>query len=276
MNPELNLRQDMADAGITTRDDIIGDGRLHRFHIEGHRKGTKNGAYALFCDSHPAGWWMNYKDGVTVKWRLGGGKFNPTPEMRRQMEESKALHQAEIDARHRQGAIKAQQVIDASEPCTGHPYLTRKRVKPCHGLYVSPIGNLIIPGSDSYGALMTLQKIPEVGTKTFLEGAKAKGAMFQIGGTTETIRICEGLATGLSIHEETGDAVFVAFGAGNLIHVGKSLRECFKNRRIVICADQDTAGLAAAKEAAEAICGDLCVPPLAGDWNDYLSEAAYG
>ena len=255
MNPDFNFRRDMADAGITTSDDIIGDGRLHRFHIEGHRKGTKNGAYALFCDAHPAGWWMNYKDGVTVKWRLGGGKFNPTPEMRRQMEESKALHQAEIDDRHRQGAIKAQQVIDASEQCTGHPYLTRKRVKPCHGLYVSPIGNLIIPGSDSYGALMTLQKITEVGTKTFLEGAKAKG---------------------LSIHEETGDAVFVAFGAGNLIHVGKSLRECFKNRRIVICADQDTAGLAAAKEAAEAICGDLCVPPLAGDWNDYLSEAAYG
>jgi putative DNA primase/helicase len=43
--------------------------------------------------------------------------------------------------------------------------------------------------------------------------------------------LCEGFATGASIHEAAGMAVCVGFSGGNLKHVAESLRRCFRTRR---------------------------------------------
>ena len=61
----------MQSAGITPPNHIIGDGKLHRFHIAGDKPNTQNGAYFLYLDGKPNGWFSNWR-GVTGKWSADG------------------------------------------------------------------------------------------------------------------------------------------------------------------------------------------------------------
>ena len=60
-------------AGIRYSGEIIADGRLHRFHIEGQKQGSLNGAYTLHLDGCPAGWFMDYKTGLSKTWGSRSG-----------------------------------------------------------------------------------------------------------------------------------------------------------------------------------------------------------
>ena len=95
--------------------------------------------------------------------------------------------------------------------------------------------------------------------------------------------ICEGYATGATLHDESGYRVYLAFSANNLLAVGRIVREKLPNAEIVFCADNDTAagnpGLTKANEAAAVVGGSVAVPPIFGDFNDYalyLQGVAYG
>jgi hypothetical protein len=68
---------------------------------------------------------------------------------------------------------------------------------------------------------------------------KKKGSFAWLGkpsGEGEAIYICEGLASGLSVHAATGKAVAVALDAYNLGHVAKRLAPHFA---VTLCADND-------------------------------------
>ena len=52
--------------------------------------------------------------------------------------------------------------------------------------------------------------------------------------------ICEGYATGASIHEASKETVIVAFDSGNLLPVATSFREKFPSKIIIIAADDDS------------------------------------
>src|SRR5258708_6250867 len=62
---------------ITPPDDILGDGSLHRFHIEGDRPGTRNGWYVLHLDGIPAGSFGSWKTGDTYTWCWGRMRMVP-------------------------------------------------------------------------------------------------------------------------------------------------------------------------------------------------------
>ncbi|AJZ59175.1 virulence-associated E family protein [Paraburkholderia fungorum] len=53
------------------------------------------------------------------------------------------------------------------------------------------------------------------------------------------ILICEGYATGATLHATTGHAVIVAFDAPNLLPVAEVIRERFPDAIIIACADND-------------------------------------
>lgn len=77
--------------------------------------------------------------------------------------------------------------------------------------------------------------------------------------------MCEGFATGASIHECTGHAVAVAFNAGNLSTVAMALRIKYPSFKIIIAADDDrhtpgNPGVTKAVAAAQASAGALAVP----------------
>jgi putative DNA primase/helicase len=69
-----------------------------------------------------------------------------------------------------------------------------------------------------------LQKIFDDGTKKFIKNSHLAGSFYVIGNieNPEKIMICEGLATGLSIHLASRIPVIVSFNAGNLEPVAKA------------------------------------------------------
>jgi putative DNA primase/helicase len=280
-NPVESFRMAMADAGINTDAPIVADGVLHRFHVDGHSRGTLNGAYTLHGDARPAGWFMDHKSGVSRSWSANG-QYRLSKDDLKVIEQERARRASEQAEMREKALVKAMKDYEAAKPCESHQYLTAKNVPPLPTLRVDARGTLLVPMWDDCGALVSLQRIYWDGNhfqKRFEKGCAITGAMFWFGGHTDTLRICEGLATGLSIHKETGDAVYVAFNAGNLLAVAKTLRDCFPNHRIILCADNDedtpgNPGLTKAKEAAEAVGAELSVPPISGDWNDFLNGGA--
>jgi putative DNA primase/helicase len=117
------------------------------------------------------------------------------------------------------------------------------------------------------GVLTSLQFITEEGIKRPLTGGKMAGGYHAIGSMqgAAALCICEGFATGATIHEATGYPVAVAFSAGNLLAVAQAMRAKFPDLPIVLCADDDyqtaaNPGLTKATEAARAVRGAVAVP----------------
>ena len=94
------------------------------------------------------------------------------------------------------------------------------------------------------------------------------------------VYVCEGFATGSTIHAATGcKPVVVAINCGNLLPVCEVLRHHLPKTRIVVCADDDrntpgNPGLTKAMEAAREIRGRIAIPRWMGgtDWNDLHQE----
>lgn len=128
--------------------------------------------------------------------------------------------------------------------------------------------------------LSSVQFIDKDGGKLFLPGGAVAGGAYTIGDLTEaeTVLVCEGFATGASLHEATGFAVVVAFSASNLTPVAAHLRQHYPMTRLLVCGDHDlrddgtpNTGLDAATAAAQGVGGILVMPELDGqkcDWND--------
>ncbi|MEA9426151.1 DUF927 domain-containing protein [Aeromonas caviae] len=136
-----------------------------------------------------------------------------------------------------------------------------------------PAGSLVIPLTNEAGELVNVQLIRADGTKRYLHGGQKAGAFHRIEGG-ELVAICEGYATGLSIHQATGATVYCGMDAGNLHAVAAIARRQNPKARILLCGDNDkhtqgNPGKTKAEQAAAAIGGLIALPPIAGDWNDY-------
>ena len=121
-----------------------------------------------------------------------------------------------------------------------HPYLVRKQINP-YAIRVDKHNNLLVPIMDEQGELINLQYIFPQGDKRFKAGARVKGGALHLGTLTEqtTLLVCEGYATGCSLHEAIGLPVVVAFNAGNLESVCMWVRRAKPALKIVLCADND-------------------------------------
>jgi hypothetical protein len=89
-----------------------------------------------------------------------------------------------------------------------------------------------------------LQRIFNDGQKRFSKGLSKKGHFAVIGETSlpikpTTIHVCEGLATAASIHLATGEVVFCALDAFNLLPVCYNLKRHYAKTSIIIWADND-------------------------------------
>lgn len=283
-------------AGMTAPDDILGDGRLHRFSPSGKRS-DKPGWYVLHLDNIPAGTFGNWRTGEAQTWcSKSDNDMSPAERLalRERIKAAKRMRDAETARRNAEAADKAAQIWALGVPAVGHPYLKSKGVKG-YGLRVgrwqkwdSETGEitalenvLYVPMRDTAGKLHSLQGITSNGEKLFLSGGKVKGMYHSIGRPSGRLIIGEGLATCSTVFEATGDAVAVAFNSGNLEPVARALRAKYPSLSIVLAADDDwqtpgNPGLTAAKNAAAAIGGLLAVPgfgnlprgPKDTDWND--------
>lgn len=143
----------------------------------------------------------------------------------------------EADRLAARAARKARAIIDACHPST-HPYLERKGF-PDELVRVTDDGKLVVPmfnGSKLVGA----QLIDADGNKKFIYGQRSGGAEFTFG-FRGTHFLCEGFATGLSVHTalthlKTKHAVHVAFSAGNMKKIAQRMKSGY------VIADNDESG----------------------------------
>ncbi|GLH67311.1 DUF3987 domain-containing protein [Geothrix edaphica] len=262
--------------GLVPPVEIQADGEIHRCHAEG-RGGENDGAYLLHLDGIPAGGFENWRDGEGWEnWRADIGRtLTPEEEAahRSHTEAMRKAREAEDKRRKAEARERAKRVWDSALPCTGHPYLTRKGIK-AHGARIVSNGyrkgDLVLPVRDAEGKLHSLQFIGQDGGKLFLPGGRKRACYFSIGKPAGVLYVAEGFATAASIHEATGQAVAVAFDAGNLQPVAESLRAKYPGLDLVIAADDDyrtdgNPGRAKATEAARAIGAKIALPVFGED-----------
>lgn len=304
-----SFRDAMRAEGIETDEELIADGERRRFHVLGDRAGTKNGAYELHADGVPAGWFGTHRGGwITHTW-CARTELSMTAEEReahaRRMEDARKSREAEARRRQTETAKKAAAIWKNAKPAPAdHPYLQRKGVKP-YGLRVATWrkwirsdagewqqiavgGALLVPLFNEKGELRNLQAImpgrgllPEDRDKDFLGGGQKTGCFSLLGEATAgaPLLLCEGFATGASLHESTGHAVAIGIDAGNLKPVALAMRVKHPDARLIVCADNDRAtegnpGIGKGREAAQAAGAALCWPEFgegtadATDFND--------
>ena len=274
------FRRAMHAAGIAFHGEIIADGTIHRGYVEGDKPGTRNLSYALHLDGLPAGYFEHFKTGVRMNWKAHTNrKLTPQEIIAMQARIDEERRQKEI-AQHEayaNAAARATHIWNASIPAKFHLYLAKKSIRP-HGVRIRG-GSLVIPLFDSMGRISTLQFIKPNGDKTFLSDGKKGGCFFEIGNFSDPLLVCEGFATGASLHEETGNYVVVAFDQGNLRPVAEIMRTKYPKTAIIIAGDNDLNGVGqrAAHEAALAVDGLVLIPDEPGcDWNDIISGARHG
>lgn len=194
---------------------------------------------------------------------------------RQRIKAMQAQREAEQAQAQQQASEAAALIWNEATPATGHEYLTRKGIKP-HGIKCDG-HHLLIPMRDTAGKLHSLQTIAPDGCKRFQPGGRVKGCYHAIGKPDGVLIVCEGYATGASIHEATGQAVAVAFNAGNLRAVAEALRAKYPALRLILAADDDVAtpgnpGLTKATEAARAVGGYLSKPDFGNDRPDGATD----
>jgi putative DNA primase/helicase len=259
------FRQTIESAGLTPPAEIYDDGKLHRFSTNGKR-GDDSGWYVLHSDGIPSGSFGCWRSGFQSAWCATNEHDLTGAERQAMLERAQAMkRQREQERAQRQNKARetAAAWLAQSAPATQHPYLTAKSIKPygarLHG------DRLLIPMQDTGGILHSVQIIAPNGEKLFLSRGRVEGCYFSIGKPDGLLIVCEGFATGASIHEATGHAIAVAFNAGNLQPVAAALHAKFPTLNIMIASDDDhrtdgNPGLTKARAAALAVSGLLAVP----------------
>lgn len=280
--PEEQLRDAMLAAGLEPPDELLLDGKIHRFKSgtkgSGSHGGDKPGWYLIFGDGVPAGRFGCWRAGVEVTWRAEvGRKLTASEEMAhaRRMAEAKALRDAEMERKHEVAAATVETIWTSAQAASpDHPYLKRKGIG-VHGARVTGDGRLVVPLYGQDGTLTSLQYIAHDGGKLYHPGGQTGGKFWMIGTMDEpgTLFVAEGFATAATIHETTGRPCVASYSASSLVPVTGIMREMYgATQDIVIVADNDKSGVGqkSADQASAKFGARVVMPPIEGmDANDY-------
>jgi putative DNA primase/helicase len=270
------FKEAIRNAGLPCPDQILPDGKLHRFSTNG-KNGDKAGFYALFDNGggHFGGYFGCWRSQVEETWKSVDDNQLTDQEreqINQRIERKRKQAQEENAKEQDQAAHRAQEEYESLKSITDHPYLSQKKVR-AYGildLKVDSRGNLVIPVHNADCEICSLQKITPNGDKYFLKHGATKGMFHVIDGNRDQVVIAEGYATAASIHEATGATVVVAFNAGNLKTVAEQIQKVYPDKVLTIAADNDrwtslsdgrvNPGLIKANEAAVAVGGQVVCP----------------
>lgn len=236
----MNFMQFAAASGLVVRD-IVPDGRIRRCATADHPH-RKNGAYMFNGDwGFVQNWATQPEPQIWQGDQSTAQQIDPA-----RLRELAARRAEEIRIGQERAAKHAEQLLSQCE-LTQHAYLDRKGFPSELGL-VDDERRLLIPMRDcqDYRRTLSVQRITVEGEKRFLLGGRTKGAIYVFGGAKSLLSwLCEGYATGLSIHAamqmmRLQGRVVVCFSAANLAHVASLIG----GRRLVI-ADNDASGTGA-------------------------------
>ena len=273
MNALTQFKHAISKSGITPPPEVVDDGMIHRFSSNG-KSDNKDGWYVLHDDGIASGSFGDWRTGFNQTWHADIGRplthteqsahkaRTETMRLKREAEDIKT----KVEAKQR-----ASDIWDKSVKVEDHPYLTRKLVN-AYGIKQS--GDALIIPLRADGEIHSLQFINADGGKKFLTGGRIKSCYFSIGKPQDVIYICEGYATGASIYEATGDAVAIAFNAGNLLEVATAIHVKYPALKLVMCADDDVSGIGVDKAniAAQVVGADVVVPDFGDNRPEGVSD----
>lgn len=227
------------------------DGKIHRFNRNGNdnawfigfqNHGIKDGKVYVVAQ------YGDWKTGEKFDYKPAGMSKIDLEACKAQIEQAKLrVAQEKLHKQHEAAAKAEKQWKSAGEAGTT-PYMARKKIDQCYGIKIYQ-DTMQVPLRDSDGKLWGLQYIFGDGKKRFSSGAKVDGCFHTIrqdGAVDRSIDnyeseifLCEGFATGVSIHKATGKTVVVSFTAHNLGQVAKSIKQKYPDVAITICGDDD-------------------------------------
>ena len=251
----------METLGVMPNNTII-DGKIHRFGRDGRcwyvLHESKRGTGTIY--GHYGDWSQSGLEEVSF---CSKGDNGLTSEERKDAEEQRRLFEAEKKRLQEEITKEMVKYYNSLPRAVSHPYLEKKGVKAGKDLRVDG-DTLIIPLYGNTGKIQTLQKITPRGEKKLYYGLSSSYVRYIFPGNTH-IFLCEGYATGASIHEATGATVICAMFAGNIPKIAKDYKGA------IVVADNDESG------TGEKVCEGLdyiLIPNVGMDANDYAQ--AYG
>lgn len=277
-----DFRGAMLAAGYEPPLEII-PGKFHRFSVNGKR--SDDAGFCKMFEDMRGGIFGDFRSGAEIVWQAEKPETMTAEQKkahRQAIEAARKERELELERLREEARQRAEAIWTAATPANDdHPYLTRKAVN-AYGLRLHKVQEgelLVVPMRDSAGTLRSLQFISDTGEKRFLSGGQVQGCYATIGKPSERIYIAEGYATAATIHEATGQAVVVAFNAGNLEPVARVMREKFPSLEIVIAADNDrhtdgNPGLTKAGQAAHAIGARVVFPDFQSDDGSDFNDLA--
>lgn len=276
---------DIVNSGILPKStkDIIPSDRFKRISSQSDKGAKKSISYWLRIEHDFAyGYAHDFKTGISRSFKSYNQDQSLTradiTRIKTMLKARQAEQDAAIATRQAKIANRAVSVMAMSQRHGDSPYATKKAINPISSKFHGSC--LIIPIFDPKNwELVSWQRIYPSGRKRFPFGGKKQGCCHIIGqiDPTKPMIICEGYATGCTLHEATGLPIIVAFDAGNLLPVAKAIRAMHKNTPIIIAADNDEnnvgqkAALAVKKSV---INSDVIICPEQGkDFNDLGLDA---
>jgi phage/plasmid primase-like uncharacterized protein len=281
-SPETQLRDAMLSAGLSPPNEILFDGKLHRFNsgTKGKAGHDKPGWYVVFSDGIPSGRFGCWRAGVEVTFCADIGRTLTDSEKMvnaRRLAEARTIRDADLKRTRDMASDTVEKIwSDGMLATPEHPYLARKGIG-LHGARMTGDGRLMLPLYTPEGKLASLQYIDAEGGKLYHSGGQTGGCFWMVGTLDEagTIYVAEGFATAATINEVTNRPCIVAYSASNLVPVTGTIREKYgASQDIVIVSDNDASGTGQkyADQASAKYGARVVMPPSLGDANDYVAE----
>ena len=171
-----------------------------------------------------------------------GAKSNDIKKWKSKFDHDRAKIRELLDAIHGRAAIDAQEYFDTClQPTSPPQYLREKGLSILSGYRLDPTNPeaLVIPLYGRDGKMVSVQTIFQFGEKGFHAGGRISGSYGVIEGSGEVLYICEGFATGASIHLATGGTVAFILSADNYTNGLQSVLARFSHPLRVIGCDDD-------------------------------------
>ena len=232
-------------------------GKLTRCKTTQDKGKEKNGWYVIHehrtekNETLIFGSYGDWRTGDSNKIKVKAGRMSQEERdvMRARQEEGKR-RAAEIAANAaRRAANRASGLFKRMPEMGRSAYLDRKQIVGMGVRYAPRSGAVLVPMSNVRDQIVGLQVIypgkqQDTGRdKSYWPyGMSKEGAFHLIGPHPEPgepVLVCEGYATGASLHMATSLTVAIAFDAGNLSVVAKAMRERFPGRALIVCRDDD-------------------------------------
>ena len=235
----------------------------------------RNGAVLIRADGTTC--IRNWATGVRTSWNPRATTMLSTSGKRRQLakvlrrdRERRMLQQSQA---HAAATAEALRIWENAGPANAdHPYVRGKKLPPLGLREVRELNGwrrrwLLAPlyRESSLTRLCNLEGISESGDKRPVKGCARRGVFGVVGGSMprDQIILAEGWATAAALSIALDAPVIFTVGAGNLRLVVDMLRSALPGASMTLAADNDPAGLRAARDAAD-LAGATVLAPRFG------------